>query len=86
MIWRRAGLTVFDFKGKNLDGHVPQGIRHLVRRGMGGTTVTLKVRIVRSFLQSPSVVGDAIEVGNDRVIYSKNCGRAVLECLHVYVE
>jgi hypothetical protein len=85
MIWRRSGLYTFDFKGRNLRGHAPSGIRHLTRRMPGGMVVTLKVQIIRAFLQSPAAVGDAVEVGNDRVVYSKNCGRAVLACLHVYI-
>jgi hypothetical protein len=85
MYWRKCGLYAFDFKGRNLRGRVPSGIRHLVRHACG-YTVKLEVEIERACIQSPGVVGDSVATGHGEVTYSTNCGRATLQLLRISIQ
>jgi hypothetical protein len=82
-IWRNAGLHVFDFKRSSKTA-VPDGIC-ILRRSWSGYTVTITCRVVRAFRSRPEVIADAVAVGRDRPVYSKNCGRAILYPLNIRV-
>lgn len=85
LVWVRAGLYVFDFKGRKMStSDIPDGRRTLLRYS-NGYTVRLHVEVQRAFMQSRAVVGDHETARRDRPIYSKNCGRAVLRFLGIEI-
>lgn len=83
-IWRRAGLNVFDFK-RSSRKPIPSGEVVLTRRAHR-SRVLMTCVVIRAFRSSRALVGEAIAPGNDRPIYSRNCGRAELRIKKVRVE
>lgn len=77
LYWRRSGLTTFDFKGKKFMGRAPDGPHQLIRKHRG-YTVVLNVNVERAFINLPELVERGEAAGVGQVVYSKNCGRAVL--------
>lgn len=82
-IWRNAGLHIFDFKRPSRE-ELPDGTV-VLRRSWSGYTVILTCRVERAFRSNFDSIDDAIAVGRDRPIYSKNCGRAVLYPLNLEI-
>lgn len=85
LTWRRSGLTTFDFKGVRMRGRAPEGVHRLVRKAMG-FTVTLEVFVERAFINTRELVESGEAAGVGSVVYSSNCGRAVLSYRNLHVE
>ncbi len=76
--WSRVGEDVFDFRVIRGKGSIPLEDEVYVLNN-GKATATCKV--FSAHLQTPQTIGNSVAPGHDRPVYSKNCGRAVLELL-----
>ena len=81
IVFRRAGLTVFDFKRSAWE-QVPSG-RIVLERKAAGYVVRMTCDVERAFRNSRAVVGQTIVPGMGRPITSRNCGRCVLSFVDI---
>ncbi len=81
IVFRRAGLTVFDFKRPSWK-QVPSG-RIVLERKAAGYVVRMTCDVERAFRNSRAVVGQTIMPGMSRPVISRNCGRCVLSFVDI---